>query len=97
MLPKTDRPTCSVVLPCEASGRSLPCIWSGCDDRIPPSSDPKSVHASGRAKDVYGVTFVFNTATGLHTYTSRVVDNAQIGHWIENIYLKLIIAVELLP
>lgn len=46
---------------------------------------------------MYGVTFVFNTATGLHTYTSRVVDNAQIGHWIENIYLKLIIAVELLP
>lgn len=43
------------------------------------------------------MTFVFNTATGLHIYASRVVNNAQIGHWIENIYLKLIIAVESLP
>lgn len=86
MLPKTDRPTRSVALPREASCRNLPCIWGGCDDRIPPSGDPKSVHAPGRTKDVYGMIFIFNTATGLHIHTSRVVNNARIGHWDKDIY-----------
>lgn len=41
--------------------------------------------------------FIFNTATALHIHTSRVVNNARIGHWDRDIYLEWIIAAELLP